>query len=337
MEEKALDVGFETHVNDISGLTTDQLATECNGIYQQMEVVGTIGLMMATEIGRRLITVKDRLPHGSFENWCSENLNFSKRKAERMMLIAKKADDENSILSKTTTLSDLSISKAFAILSAPEDIAAEVVETSDLDDMTVRELQEQIDKLKEEKKEAEEKADWAQTQLDLEIETGEEKVREAKEEKDKELATANTQITSLKEHIEELKGEVKGSSDQEEIEKLKKQIEKLEAAAKQKETEVENSVKIAVSNSKAEWEKASTKEKEETEQELARLRAEADKLRKDAKLANNSTMLEFKFQVNAFQTQFNEILKTMGEAELEASEKMATALKKLLSKLSATI
>lgn len=337
MEEKALDVGFETHVNDISGLTTDQLATECNGIYQQMEVVGTIGLMMATEIGRRLITVKDRLPHGSFENWCSDNLNFSKRKAERMMLIAKKADDENSILAKTTTLSDLSISKAFAILSAPEDIAAEVVETSDIDDMTVRELQEQIDKLKEEKKEAEEKADWAQTQLDLEIETGEEKVREAQEKKDQELAKAKAQITSLKEHIEELKGEVKGSSDQEEIEKLKKQIEKLEAAAKQKETEVENSVKIAVSNSKAEWEKASTKEKEETEQELARLRAEADKLRKDAKLANNSTMLEFKFQVNAFQTQFNEILKTIGEAELEASEKMATALKKLLSKLSATI
>lgn len=337
MEEKALDVGFETHVNDISGLTTDQLATECNGIYQQMEVVGTIGLMMATEIGRRLITVKERLPHGSFESWCSENLNFSKRKAERMMLIAKKADDENSILAKTPTLSDLSISKAFAILSAPEDIAAEVVETSDIDDMTVRELQEQIDKLKAEKKEAEEKADWAQTQLDIEIETGEEKVREAQEKKDQELATANAQITSLKEHIEELKGEAKGSSNQEAIEKLKKQIEKLEAAAKQKETEVENSVKIAVSNSKAEWEKDRAKKEQETEQELARLRAEADKLRKDVKLANNSTMLEFKFQVNAFQTQFNEILKTIGEAELEASEKMATALKELLTKLSAKI
>ncbi|MDY6307407.1 MAG: DUF3102 domain-containing protein [Oribacterium sp.] len=337
MEDRAIDVKFDTKVDDIGRLTTDQLATECNGIYQQMEVVGTIGLMMATEIGRRLITVKERLPHGSFESWCSENLNFSKRKAERMMLIAKKADDENSILAKTPTLSDLSISKAFAILSAPEDIAAEVVETSDIDDMTVRELQEQIDKLKEEKKEAEEKADWAQTQLDIEIETGEEKVREAQEKKDQELATANAQITSLKEHIEELKGETKGSSNQEEIENLKKQIEKLEAAAKQKEKEVENSVKIAVSNSKAEWEKASAKEKKETEQELASLRAETDKLRKDARLASNSTMLEFKFQVNAFQTQFNEILKTIGEAELEASEKMATAFRELLTKLSAKI
>lgn len=337
MEDRAIDVKFDTKVDDIGQLTTDQLATECNGIYQQMEVVGTIGLMMATEIGRRLITVKERLPHGSFESWCSENLNFSKRKAERMMLIAKKADDENSILAKTTTLSDLSISKAFALLSAPEDIAAEVVETSDVDDMTVRELQEQIEKLKEEKKEAEEKADWAQTQLDLEIETGEEKVREAQEKKDQELAKAKAQITSLEEHIEELKGEVKGSLDQEEFEKLKKQIEKLEAAAKQKETEVENNVKIAVSNSKAEWEKDRAKKEQETEKELARLRAEADKLRKDIKLANDSTMLEFKFQVNAFQTQFNEILKTIGEAELEASEKMATALKELLTKLSAKI
>lgn len=337
MEEKALDVGFETHVNDISGLTTDQLATECNGIYQQMEVVGTIGLMMATEIGRRLLTVKDRLPHGSFENWCAENLNFSKRKAERMMLIAKKADDENSILAKTPTLSDLSISKAFAILSAPEDIAAEVVETSDVDDMTVRELQEQIDKLKEEKKEAEEKADWAQTQLDLEIETGEEKVREAQEKKDQELAKAKEQIESLKKSIETLKDGAEGSTNQKEVEELKKQVEKLEAAAKRTEAKMDESIAHAVEAQKESWEKDRAKKEQEAEQELARLRAEADKLRKDAKLANDSTMLEFKFQANAFQTQFNEILKTIGEAELEASEKMATALKKLLTKLSATL
>lgn len=136
----------------------------------------------------------------------------------------------------------------------------------------------------------------------------------------------------MKEHIEELKGETKGSSNQEEIEKLKKQIEKLEAAAKQKETEVENSVKIAVSNSKAEWEKASAKEKKETEQELASLRAETDKLRKDAKLASNSKMLEFKFQANSLQNDFNSILKTIKEAALEDRGKMASAVKVLLDK-----
>lgn len=78
-------------------------------------------------------------------------------------------------------------------------------------------------------------------------------------------------------------------------------------------------------------------EAREKDQELASLRAETDKLRKDARLASNLTMHEFKFQVNAFQMQFTEILKTIGEAEPEDGEKMVTAFKKLMEKLSATI
>lgn len=64
------------------------------------------------------------------------------------MSLAKRCEEENSLFSKTQTFADLSISKVFALLAAPEEVAVEVVENNDISEMTVRELKEEIADLK---------------------------------------------------------------------------------------------------------------------------------------------------------------------------------------------
>lgn len=137
-------------IKNIETMTPEQLRPEINALYHQTEAVGNIAVMMMAETGRMLLAVKDKVKHGGFETWCDENLDFSKSKAEKMMKLAEKTADEKSIFSNPYTFTDLSISKVLTLIAAPEEVAAEVIESGDAEDMTVRELQEQIKTLKEE-------------------------------------------------------------------------------------------------------------------------------------------------------------------------------------------
>ena len=113
-----------------------------------MEAVGNVALMMAASAGRRLLIVKERLPHGEFGTWCDNNLDFSQSKANKMMQLAKRSSDENSIFSNSYTCTNLSISKAFALLSASDDVAKEVIESENINDMTVTELKAEMQNLR---------------------------------------------------------------------------------------------------------------------------------------------------------------------------------------------
>lgn len=137
-------------IKNIETMTPEQLRLEINALYHQTEAVGNIAVMMMAETGRMLLAAKDKVKHGEFETWCDENLDFSKSKAEKMMRLAEKTADEKSIFSNPYTFTDLSISKVLTLIAAPEEVAAEVIESGDAEDMTVRELQEQIKTLKEE-------------------------------------------------------------------------------------------------------------------------------------------------------------------------------------------
>lgn len=201
-----IDVEFR-ELRNIEDKTTEELAQEANTLWQQMEVIGNIGLMMAVQAGQRLQIIKSRLQHGEWEKWCENNLQFSKSKAEKMLKLAKKASDENSIFSKTETFTDLGISRVWALLSAPEEVAREVVKDPDSKDLTVRELQDKIRTLTDEAKASKAKADE---------ESG--KAGKLKTE----LKTAKDQVKVLERQLQNAESE-KASADDE----LTKELEKL--------------------------------------------------------------------------------------------------------------
>ena len=119
-------------------------------LYIESQVAKT-ALDGAIRIGIKLKEAKEKVDHGQWEDWCSENLNYSKSKAEKMMTIATEYGDDNSPYAKTYMCTDLSISKALRLLQVPESEVESFAEKNDIQDMTVKELEDKIKALKQEK------------------------------------------------------------------------------------------------------------------------------------------------------------------------------------------
>lgn len=102
-------------------------------------------LSAACEIGKRLIEVKNGLPHGAFYNWLEKNVDCSKRQAQNMMSLY----EEYGRNGRAQTFADLSVSKAIALLAAPEEVRGDLIESGAAEEMSVRELKAEIERQKE--------------------------------------------------------------------------------------------------------------------------------------------------------------------------------------------
>lgn len=232
MSDEIKTVEYETWI-ERKDKSTDQLAVEVNAKYYQAEALANASITILADAGRDLLEIKSRLKHGEFENWMEEHLQFSRRKAADLMKLADKVADNNSLFSNVQMFADISISRVWALLSAPEEVAAEVIDEEDVSDLTVRELKEKL-------KEAEAKLEGVQdaSKLEKEIEKLEKKVADA-ESKAKDAKDKLTKLkkerdsdieAAVKEQAEEAAKEAeKKSSDK--IASLEKEIQKLEAEA----------------------------------------------------------------------------------------------------------
>ena len=297
----AIDVTYQTEIN-LESKSTEQLAAEVNVRYHQAEGLASMSAMMLADAGRRLIEIKGRIPHGQFESWCADNLEFSKSKAEKMMKLAERVDDESSFFSKTETFTDIGISRVWALLAAPEEVAAEVIETHDVSEMTVRELKEEIARLKEEKAAAEHKA--AQ-----------------KEDLTKELNEARASADEIQIKLDKAK------------EDLKKAKQKLKDAEAKQDDEVQE--KLAKASAEIE-EKAKADAHAEAEEEINKAReqvshltAEVERLEAQNQKLSNPTLTEFKVLADQLQDVYHKITNLIDQQDEELAQKMSQALNKL--------
>ena len=143
-DNKVIDVDY----TPIRESTNEELAAKANSLYESMQKIGYMGLQMAAEAGSALKMVKNRLGHGQWEDWCNDNLTFGPRKANRMMKLSEKMVDESSFFSNPSALTDIGITKVWALLAAPEEAAEEIVENPESAEMTTREFQEELDRIK---------------------------------------------------------------------------------------------------------------------------------------------------------------------------------------------
>lgn len=94
------------------------------------------------EIGKRLIQIKEQLPHGEFIGWVERELNYTRMTASRFM----RAYEE---YGNVTTELRLNPSQMIAMLGLPEEVKTEIVEKNDMSEMTIRKLREEVKKYKE--------------------------------------------------------------------------------------------------------------------------------------------------------------------------------------------
>nr|WP_278246060.1 DUF3102 domain-containing protein [Clostridium pasteurianum] len=102
------------------------------------------------EIGKRLIKVKESLPHGEWGTYLKEKVVFSRQSANRFMQVARE-------FSNCSALSNLQPTKIFALLDVPSEEREDFIsqsheingQTKTVDEMTSRELQKAIKEKKQ--------------------------------------------------------------------------------------------------------------------------------------------------------------------------------------------
>ena len=339
----AIDVTFRTEIS-IENKSTEQLTAEVNVRYRQAEQLAGMSAMMLADAGRRLIEIKARIPHGQFEAWCADNLEFSKSKAEKMMKLAERVADENSLFSKTETFTDIGISRVWALLAAPEEVAAEVIETNDVESMTVRELKAELARVKEEKEAAERKAEMIDHNNDdirKELASMQRKLSETVSEKEfgEMQEDYERRVKALNEELNQVEDDKAGV--QEKLDKAKEDLKKQKAKQKELEAARDEEVKKAIEGKTAEIEEQAAARARESSQELLdRTQKQVEdlqeyiaKLEADKAKLSNTSLMEFKVYVDQLQDIYFKICDIITEENLKdeaTGTKMQAALQKIV-------
>lgn len=324
MTKEIIDVEY-TVVQESEGLgdkTTEELAAEANTIWNQMEVIGNVGMLLAAQAGERLRVIKSRLAHGEWEEWCGKNLNFSLKKANRMMKLAEKMSDENSIFSKTTMLSDIGISKVWALLAVPEEVAEKAISNPNASEMSVREFQDEIRRLKEEK---ESMATW--------VKQAEERQRQAEN-------VLQREIDALKEKLNEQETQEAYINPEQEAEKARLEAElenakaKFEEEREKAEAELEREKEKAASAAEKAMEQARVEFEEKSRLLIDSNRQAAIEIDRLQKLQESSNeVAEFKVHADQLQMSFAKCMSCVRSVAAEQGEKMKAALKAVMRQL----
>ena len=327
MTNEIIDVEYK-EVIELSDKTTEELKTEANMLFSKMSVVANMGLMLMVETGQRLIILKERLGHGNWEPWAKENLNFSLRKANRMMKFAEKFEDENSVFFKSDNLTDIGISKVWALLAAPEEVAEEVVNNPELPDMTVKELEEEIRRLKEKNAGLEKEIkDSSDESLSLQSDLRSQRDQLAAELKIYQDTPARSEETEKE--IEDLKAQLDKAKEQ--LEKEKKNTEKAKAGIE------EAKQKAADEAAKAAKEEALARFKEDNKLLIDSNQQAAEEIDRLQRLLENNSqpeIAEFKVHSDQLQRSFLSCRDCIGKiTDIEKSAKMRMALKTIMQLL----
>lgn len=249
----------------------------------------------AVQIGSRLQEAKEKVGHGNFESWCQENLNYTKRTAERFMKLAAEYGEEISLNPNATTLSHFSITKALSLLKVPEEERETFIEEHDVETMTAREMEEAVRTANEERDAAKAKAESAESAL------------EAK------TAVADRLSEELRKNEKKLDS-VKA--------KLKKEQEGRQKEQEDRQTEIDAAI-----------EEKQEEIRKEAEAEKKDLQSENEALKRKLANAGNESIVKFKILVDQLQDIFDQCGQcVLEESDHERSEKMNAALRQVVEK-----
>ena len=125
-------------VPEESEIRLNTLAAEINAITNHARVVLASA---AIDIGKRLIEAKNIVPRGRWTEWLEANVDYSERKAQQLMQLAEE-------FGRGELPAGLGISQMTALLAAPEGERGALAEKAVDEGLSVRELQEEIRKLR---------------------------------------------------------------------------------------------------------------------------------------------------------------------------------------------
>ncbi len=301
-------------------------------IRMYVDVGRRITLLCGIEIGRRLVEAKEMLGHGEWLPWLEKETEFSERSAQRYMKVFDEYGASQLGLfgpeTKATTLSDLPISKALALLSVPESERESFAEEVDAEQISVRDLEQAI-RAKEEAEQKLKAEEVRNRTLHESVTALTDKSEKSRRELEEKLRAAKDELKALKEAPITMV-EPDAAAIEEAVQKAKQEAAKdierdVLAAKKEARKEAEATLQktiddltAALKKSEAEKQKAETalgeaQKKAEAAGDSEELRGEIESLKKQLTIAAP--------EVAEFKAAFNR-----AQAELGAMEKALNAI-----------
>lgn len=312
---------------------TDAIASEINAIKKTTEkTVRGVMLRAVVDIGRLLTEAKGMVPHGEWGAWLEKNVDYSQTTAGDMMRLYAEYGDTQVPLDGGPTDDELfgaiAPSKALALLALPREERREYVQTHDVDDVSVRQLREELAAVKADRDAVKAAAKALEATSDAEIAAAEQARKKAEEDAarlraDKDKAAKEAELAAAEKAKKEL-------------EKIKKKLadaEKKAADRAKQITALQEQIKAEEEEEEAEAEEPAAPQESE---EILALRAEKDRLEKQLKAAAPE-MARFGLLLTQWQETCGKMIEMIGSADNDDARKMWTALSKVSDALCASI
>lgn len=278
----------------------------------------------AIEIGRRLVEAKAMIGHGNWGNYLKEQVNFSQSTANNMMrLYEEYGTGQVSVFGNSQSIMNLDPTKALKLLAIPAEEREEFVAEHDVENKSVRELDEII----RERDEARRQLDTAESDLQAAQETIDQQDKDIAELEHKvnakaayidqlkdDLKTAKDEVADAKRQIKDLKDNPSVSADT--MEQLRQEAEAKAAAEVAEKTAKKYESKIA----KAEKDlKAANDALESAKRQAQREKEAAEDAQRQMRMASPKAAV-FKIVFAKAQDGFNELIKAHTELQMEDPE-----------------
>ncbi len=284
-------------------------------------------LSAAVDVGRLLCEAKDKVPHGEWGNWLSENVSYSVSNANNMMRLyqEQQATAQIDMFSNNdfSMFEGMSPSQVLALLPVPREERAKFIEESGAKEMSVREIKEAVKAREDAEKRAEEAEQRAKQ---AEERAG--RAEQNAEDISARLESAETQIKLMESMPATVPDEEIKRIQKEAAEKAKQDAEKKIAAAKKKaEAELEKAraegaeaVRKVEAERDAAIKAAEEQARKEAEQAAAERIAEMERELASARVSASPYLLRFKERMEVFQADYAAMLAVVDEAEREEPE-----------------
>ena len=303
-------------MNEIINRPSDVIAAEINFIKRRTQE--TV-LSAAVEIGRLLCEAKVGVPYGDWGKWLEENVDYSVSTANNLMKLYNEYGDkpQQSLFDDNSQdiFAMLSPSQALVLTALPKEERKEFVETHDVSDISVRELQKEVDRLKAEKAASDKSAKAEKAELQKKLKDADAQRKKAEED----LQAAQTAKSESYNRYLDLKNELKKT--QTELEDLKANPPVVEQVpidppadpdAIRKEVEAEYTARITAAE----------------EQNQA--------LQKKLSIASSAALHKFNVHFGLWQQEYQTLAKLLSEIEAESpdrAEKLRGLLQKMASEM----